>query len=389
MSQWMRSYAQPMSPGMGPPMPSYIPTSPYGTPPYAEAAAKGRARMSTLARIAQLFAGAGQGLTGVRPGWGPAANFFGGFGQSYGAASASRRAAEEYAQKQMDAQAEANHRKVQDALLEAQTKALGKPEKQPPEFGPKPWYMALPEGDPTREAMIKKESYVKPEDSTSASEEVKLSGPALKMAAERYLEDGTLPPGMGKIASQNRAQILNTAASLYPGADVAGNVAGYQADRSALKQLTVNLESTTAFANTARDNAQILRQTLNSVPDFGGRYGNKVSRWMASQAGSPGMAQFHTALGVVTPEFARILQQGGISGQMLTDTARKDMSAVLGGDFTRQQLEGSLNVLFQDAENKKKNYSAQINSLRNRLRSKQFLMPQSAPSDSSDPLGIR
>jgi hypothetical protein len=105
----------------------------YGSAPYAEAANQGRARMSTLQRIAMLLAGAGQGIQSVQSGHGPLAAGLTGFSRSYIMGNASKRAAEEYAMKQQQAEEARKSREILDAERLARTKRLEKPEP-----GPKP-----------------------------------------------------------------------------------------------------------------------------------------------------------------------------------------------------------------------------------------------------------
>lgn len=134
----------------------------YGYPPYAEASAKGQARMTALSRIAQLLAGAGQGIAGVRPGVGPLGSLATGFSRSYILSSAAHRAADEYAMKQQQAEEASRSRAIQDRLNEAYATRAERPEKpEPPPKDPRPWYLQPDYRDtPEAQAARKKAEHI-------------------------------------------------------------------------------------------------------------------------------------------------------------------------------------------------------------------------------------
>jgi len=149
---------------------------------------------------------------------------------------------------------------------------------------------------------------------------------------------------------------------------VAGNKAGYGANQQSLKNLQANYDQTVAFGNTFEKNARPLEKMVRSIPNLGIRFGNHVGRWLASQAGSPQVAQFHAQMAVVRPEAQRILQFAGTGGNAaLTDSQARDVRAMLQDDFTPDQLSGALAVLRQDRVNKLTSYKDQIDAIRGRI----------------------
>lgn len=106
----------------------------YGEAPYAEAAAKGQARISMMHRLGQIFAGAGAGVHAAQGAGNPfeagALGFAGGFGQ----ANAARQAAEAYAMKKIEAENQRRHQALQEQLTQAQITKLGK--EPPPKVVP-------------------------------------------------------------------------------------------------------------------------------------------------------------------------------------------------------------------------------------------------------------
>lgn len=112
--------------------------APYGldqpdyAAPYAEAANQGRARMSTLQRIALALAGAGQGIQSLRPGVGPLGSALTGFSRGYILSNAAERAAQDYALKQQEAEDRKRSREIDDAYTTARREALAKEKPEKP-----------------------------------------------------------------------------------------------------------------------------------------------------------------------------------------------------------------------------------------------------------------
>lgn len=200
------------------------------------------------------------------------------------------------------------------------------------------------------------------------SSSVPLSEAAQNLLAKNFAISGQIPSlGMG--AAGTRVQILNRAAQKYPNADIAANRAQYEADKASLRQLQGSYQGVSAFEKTALANADVLLATVDKVPQTGNRVLNKATRALYSTFGDPNVTAFNAALKIVGPEFSRILQSGGqLSGMMLTDSARKDIEQVLSGDFTKAQLVSAVNILRQDAKNRRTAFPKQIQSLQNNIR---------------------
>lgn len=191
----------------------------------------------------------------------------------------------------------------------------------------------------------------------------------LYMPAVQYVVTGQMPPlGMGNAASSARLRIFKIARKLFPNANIAENAATFGANRGSLAAMQKMYDSATAFESTALKNSDILKRTLAGVGETGSPLFNRVLRSSAKTlAGDPQMAKFATALAVVQPEFARILSSPTMVGQ-LTDQARKEMETIVSPDATVQQILGSLDVLRQDADNRRAAYSAGLNIIRDRIR---------------------
>lgn len=204
----------------------------------------------------------------------------------------------------------------------------------------------------------------KPDGGLNAGE---MNDPALDMVARTYLRTGQLPPlGMG--AAGLRTKILDRAAQLDPNADVAGSAASYQSDKASLSKIQQNIDAVEAFSRTALKNADLALQAIEKVPDTGSPIANQFARAVANKAlGSTDVQNFETAMAVAQPEFARVLSSGNVGGQMLTDAARRDMQAVISGNFTRKQLRGAIDMLKRDTENRRSEYQAQADAIKGRI----------------------
>ena len=204
-------------------------------------------------------------------------------------------------------------------------------------------------------------------DETGADIGMEMDEPTLRMTSLMYSKTGQLPAmGMGKGGAQVRSKILNYAAHNFPALDVAANRADQRKNERALTDLQKLYDASTAFEQTAIKNADVMEQAMQGIPDTGTKFGNKAARLLAAQLGDPKVAAFNTALETVKPEFARLLSSPGASG-MLTDTARREMQAIIGGDLTIPQMRKSLGILKRDAMNRRQAYSNQIDQIRARL----------------------
>lgn len=218
---------------------------------------------------------------------------------------------------------------------------------------------------------------------------MELDQPTLDMTALMYAKTGTLPPmGMGKAGAKVRTTILRHAAKNFPNLDVAANRADTQTNQAALGNLTKIHTAATAWKETVHKNADVMLKWLDKIPDTGTRFGNKISRYAASQLGSPEVAAFNTARETVKIEAARLLSSPGVGNAVLSDNARREVEALMSGDMTKAQMIRSLKVLLQDSENRTKAYEGEIGKVRAKLAWNQSGAGV-APAADNDPLGVR
>lgn len=210
-----------------------------------------------------------------------------------------------------------------------------------------------------------------------------ISPKALSQAAGLYVVTGKLPGlGIGGQAGEDKKKIMNMAAELFPSVDIAQNSATFGANKTSLAAIQKLYDSATAFETTALKNAEVLKGTLKGLFDSGSPAVNGPVRALNKDVlGDTNMAAFSTAIETVKPEFARLLSSPGASG-MLTDTARKEMEAVLSNRATVPQLLRSIDVLTQDAENRRSAYQTALDTIRGRLTAE-------TPGQASEKIRVR
>lgn len=215
--------------------------------------------------------------------------------------------------------------------------------------------------------------------------ELELTPDALKLTARIFAQTGQTPAlGYGKAGTRARSRIINEAARAFPNVDPVSNKAELDRNRTSLTNVSKIYDAASAWESTAAKNADVMLKVLDKIPDTGTRFGNKLARSAKSQLGDPDMAAFNTARETIKVEYARLLSSPGVGNSVLSDAARKEVEGILGGDLTREQLRRSLDVLKQDAKNRKNAYSGQIREIKGRIKLNE--LGSQAPASEADPL---
>lgn len=211
---------------------------------------------------------------------------------------------------------------------------------------------------------------------------IAISGPALDMAARRYLIDGTLPAmGMGKKSAAVRVRIIERAAEIDPNANIAGNAADFASNKASLATMQKMSDNALAFANTAHKNSKVMLDAMAKISDTGSAVLNRPLRDIDRKLlGSEETAAYETALRTVIPEFARLLNNPNMTG-VLSDAARKEIEDMANGGYSLKQMAAVIRTLETDADNRTQSYKAQLDEIRGRIN----------PSrrTAADPLGLR
>jgi hypothetical protein len=203
-------------------------------------------------------------------------------------------------------------------------------------------------------------------DATNA-DKTDLSPAGLDAAATMFAKTGQLPAlGMGDKVT--RKQIINRAAALVPGLDVASAKADYTANIKSLGGLQAQRDAIGAFENTALKNLDVFITAAEKVPDTGSPFFNRPLRALSETGlGSTELTAYRTARQTVIPEFAKLLANPGLSGQ-LSDSARKEVQDVVSGNATLAQTLAATKILKTDAANRRTSYDDQIVAINDRIK---------------------
>lgn len=196
-------------------------------------------------------------------------------------------------------------------------------------------------------------------------------------ATSGYRRDTT---AMSRIANE-RQRIMRE--SGITSEDVVSGRAGFKADTMSLNKITPQYDAITAFEKTAIRNGTILKELADKVDTSGMPV---IERWIRGGrkaiAGDADVAKFDAQMDLYRAEAARILTQPNLSG-VLTDTARKEMEHVIGGDASAKQIREVVDLLERDFHNRRSTLEEQIASIRARMRSR--VSPGAQPGGEPQP----
>jgi hypothetical protein len=194
-----------------------------------------------------------------------------------------------------------------------------------------------------------------------------MSEDAKDMAAQMYLQTGNLPSlGMGKDAAELRRDILNRAAALGKGQNVAANKADYGANSAALKQVVGMKNAVEAYESTAGKNLDLFIEQAKNVPDTGIPILNAPTRALAEKMGSDKVAAYNAARQVAVTEIARVVNNPNLTGQ-LSDSARNELSSFNPSSATLAQTLHIAQVLRADMKNRHDSLVEQEKQLKGHL----------------------
>lgn len=192
-----------------------------------------------------------------------------------------------------------------------------------------------------------------------------LNDQAKDMAAENYYQTGQLPAGARSPAIIS--SIINRAAELHPGGNLAGNKAAFEANKSSLTSLQKNFDQVTAFENTAGKNLDVFLGTAKKVIDSGSPWINRPLRVVdASGLGDADQAAFNAARVTAVTEIAKVLNSSNASG-VLSDSARHEVEGLIGPNASLKQIVSAANILKRDMGNRHEAYQMQIGDIQKRM----------------------
>ena len=192
---------------------------------------------------------------------------------------------------------------------------------------------------------------------------------ALDMAAKNYLMTGQMPTGLRSPGMSSA--IINRAGELSKSdptmSNIASNRAAYDANKTSLDNLQKNLDQVTAFENTAGKNLDQFLTTAKKVVDSGSPWINKPLRSVAQQGlGDADMAAYNAARQTALTEIAKVLSSSNATG-VTSDSARNEVSGLIGPDASLKQIYSAANILKQDMANRHTSYQQQVQDIKGRF----------------------
>lgn len=194
----------------------------------------------------------------------------------------------------------------------------------------------------------------------------------LQRAGTQYAITGEMPAlGMGsgaRLKIEHYAQQYARDSGLSP-RDLAQAKAAYKGDTKSLENFQKQRDQIDSFEQTAGKNLDLFLQAASQIPDSGIPWLNSPMRSLdANVVGSANMAAVNAARQVANNEIAKVTSGGGLSG-VLSDSARKEVSAFNPADATFAQTKAVAKVLKQDMQNRRESMDATLGEIRSRIGS--------------------
>jgi hypothetical protein len=224
--------------------------------------------------------------------------------------------------------------------------------------------------------------------------ELELSPDITQQLAETFITTGQMP-ALGTRAGPARQAILNKVGEIRKAGGIDGykaaeDQASYRANRSALTQVSRQLNMVQSFEKTAIKNADL---ALALAPKGSGPTGSPVlNRWIQhgrkSIAGDADVAAFDVAVGTFADEYAKIVT-GSTGAAGSTDSARAEAYRRINGAMSPAQLRSVISTMKLEMGNRMDSLHEQEASLRTTLSANPGAPKAAAPAVKADPLGLR
>jgi hypothetical protein len=214
---------------------------------------------------------------------------------------------------------------------------------------------------------IRKDTQWKPQ--TIVMQAPTLSVPAIDMAADRFLTDGTLPTGISK---PNRDAIMNRAAAMAKEKGInPDRVAQLEvtANKQALGQLSKTETMVGAFEKNFVKNVKIV-ENLNKKRDSAGV--PLLQKWInvgkKAGTGDPDLAAINVAIKAVVNEYGKIVS-GSMGNTAVAVSEIKRMEDLLNAAQNPEDVQAVLNVMRAETQNRMEGFKEQRAELTTSMRS--------------------
>lgn len=214
---------------------------------------------------------------------------------------------------------------------------------------------------------------------------IRMTPNGLYQAAQTWIANGQYPPaGRGNdpivMAQREAINAKVGAIAAAAGMDVPQLRAFYKSNAASLGAIQKSSDAVQAFMTTADRNSDLLKDAIRQIPDSGIPLLNQPLRAFAKNvAGDPKMSKAATYLQSVSNEYAKIITQPNLSGQ-LTDAARQEASVLLDPKATVQQMIASIDALRNEGANRMLSLGEQIGRIGSRMQTGPSAPPPPAPA---------
>lgn len=189
---------------------------------------------------------------------------------------------------------------------------------------------------------------------------------AITQAAAAYNAGAGLPNlGFGKESAQIKKAIMNRAATLKPGNDLAGAKQDYAATGGVLKDLEKNAARVKVSEGTATKNLDLADTVSQRVDRTGSPIINKYLLYLKGDfAGDDDTQLLHNAVETAANEYAGVVSAGSGGGVAATDSAREHARAQLHSSMAKGTLTKVVAQMKTEMANRRSSFDEELKSAR-------------------------
>jgi len=248
------------------------------------------------------------------------------------------------------------------------TNALTVPYK-PPEAGA-PVAVVGADGKPTyvqRSEAIGKRPYEKPSQAVILNGSAGLEGGGLDLAAQTYLQTGTMPSGLSRVPGASLKIVARAAELAAANGDTAKsavlNRQTVAASKAALSKITTQKALVGAFEKTALKNMDLAASLSSQLSRSGSPLLNRaIMAFRNGVTGDPQTAQMVNAITAARTEYAKVLS-GATGASGITDSARHEAEQLFSTVSNNETLQAVLQVAKQEMANRMSSFDEQISEI--------------------------
>lgn len=181
---------------------------------------------------------------------------------------------------------------------------------------------------------------------SAAAAKSALTPEAIDLAARYYKKTGKMP-AIGMKSTDAREAILNHAAELPGGGDMASDQETFKGLSNSYKKMRPQYDAVTAFSKNAKQNGDKLLDLADKIDTTGIP---AIERWIRGgrrATGDADVSAFDAQMQIYRTEAAKVLTNPNLTGQ-LTDSARHEVADFLSGNSSAEAIHHVVDLLTGD-----------------------------------------